>query len=164
MSFDSVAISKALFNLLNSVKVNPNSLVDKLQRFDIPSTSSANESDKNTLLATIDTLSKKKGKTYLWNEKGFNAMKGLYQKQINGEQIDDTIEEAFDRKAQCVISQQFTVKGKYDTLTTLLLLLLENSAFAKNIIGDSAPLASICSVQGKTRKVLTAFVFATKKK
>jgi hypothetical protein len=105
----------------------------------------------------------KKGRSYLWNEKGYILLRSIYQRIVNGEEVNETLEEAFaSRACQCQIVNHFEVKGKFDPESTFLLLLLENASSARNIISDSAPLASVCTVQGKGRKVLTSIVLAKK--
>lgn len=166
LAFDSSKYSKNFFNLLNSVKVNPKLLQDKLERFLIPKESTAGEYSKKSILEFVSNKIpvNYKGKSFFWNEKGYNLLRSVYQRKVNGEEVNENFESEFLNKANAVIVHKFIIKGSYDVEDALLVFLLENSDKLNNILLNSSPLVSICSVIGQlTGDILTSIVFAKKK-
>lgn len=117
------------------------------------------------MLDALNNLPKNyRGKSYLWNEKAVTILRTVTQKKVNGEPLNESIEETIDNfaaQASHTITGKYFVNGKYDSETIVLILLLENSEDFKSIMIESGQIASVCSAANKSRmKVLTSFVFA----
>lgn len=164
--FNSANFSKAVFNLINTARLNPHSIVEGIKRFTIPKNSNANESNREEVLHFIESLpSTYKGKTFLWNEKVYGALRPIYQKKANGENIDDKIADLFeDTKFIQLIEKYFETGGKFDVNQTFYSLLIENSNHIKRILYESTPICSVCSVQSSNKtKTLTCLILIKKK-
>jgi hypothetical protein len=137
--FNSANFSKAVFNLINTARLNPRSIVEGLKRFIIPKNSNANESNREEVLNFIESLpTTYKGKTFLWNEKVYGALRPIYQKKANGENIDDKIADLFeDTKFIQLIEKYFETGGKFDVNQSFYSLLIENSNHIKRILYDN---------------------------
>jgi len=164
--FNSANFSKAVFNLINNTRLHPHSIIDGIKRFIIPKNSRANESNREDVINFLESIpSTYKGKTFLWNEKVYGALRPIYQKKANGENIDDKIADLFeDTKFSQLIEKYFETSGKFDVNQTFYSLLLENSNHIKRILFESTPICSVCSVQSSNKtKTLTCLVLIKKK-
>lgn len=164
--FNSAKFSKDIFNLLNAAKLNPSSILDQVKRFQIPKSSKATEESRQEVVNFIESLSNShKGKSYLWNEKGYSALRPLYQRKSNGENVENNIKELFEGPTvKSHVDSIYEVSGRYDREQTLLCLLLENSSSIRTILHNSTPICSVCSVQSKNKlKTMTCLVLIKKK-
>lgn len=91
-------------------------------------------------------------------------MRAIYQRKVNGETVDDNLEEALLNNANANLVHNFIVKGNYEVEESLLVFLVENVSHLNDILLNAAPLVSVCSVVGKySGELLTSIVFAKKK-
>ena len=165
--FNSAKFSKELFALLNSVKTKPKSILEKVKSFIIPKGSPATENNRQEVIDFIESLSDNhKGKSYLWNEKVYSALRPIYQRKANGEikesiNVQEIIE---NQSVKGNIDSHFEVTGRFDKEHKLLCLLLEHSKHINKILLDSSTISTICSVQSKNRlKIITCLVLIKKK-
>lgn len=165
--FNSAKFSKELFALLNSVKTKPKSILEKVKSFNIPKGSSATEENRKEVIDFIESLSDNhKGKSFLWNEKVYSALRPIYQRKANGEikesiNVQEIIE---NQSVKANIDSHYEVTGRFDKEHKLLCLLLEHSNHIHKILLDSSTISTICSVQSKNRlKIITCLILIKKK-
>ena len=115
-------------------------------------------------MSTLRGLNKK-GKAYLWNEKGYISLRSLYQKKIDGTNINENIQDLFNQNnVNKVVEFNTVVHGKYEPEETAIIMILENSKHVNAIFSETSAFASVCSVQSSSNSTkgnfLTSFALA----
>lgn len=152
INFNSSEFSKNVFNFINELRLNPASLISKIQNFQIPKASSANQNDKDQVINFIQKANTKKGKTFLWNEKAYVVMRPILQRKANGESIkEDMTEVLAGPSVKANLDSYFSISGKYSENDTALLLLLEHSKNIQKLLFEPIHIAAVCAVQSKNK-------------
>lgn len=141
--------------------MNPSIVLQKLENFTVPDRSSISNNAIESLKGIIRGLdTQNKGKTFLWNEKGFVAAIPLVEKKANNYDAEINID-MFN-----AVSNYYLINGKYDAETIVMLLFLENISSVEDIISNnSVKMAFACSMQSRNKaRLLTAIVFSARTK
>jgi len=117
----------------------------------------------DTIREVSDTY---KGKGFLWNEKGYNALRNLYQDKVDGKEVNEDIPALFvENNVGRAVEHSVSVEGKYSPEETAILLILKNSDNIKSFLSDATPFCAVCYVQGgneDVKKGLTSVAFSKK--
>jgi len=152
INFNSSEFSKGIFNLINEFKLNPSSLINKIQSFEIPKSSNATQNDKHHIVKYIQEVEVKKGKSFLWNEKAYVVMRPILQRKANGESIKENMNEIMaGPSVKANLDSYFSISGKYSQDDTALLLLLEHSKKIHKLLFEPIHIAAVCAVQSKNK-------------
>mmetsp|Transcript_26430 Transcript_26430/g.27471 ORF Transcript_26430/g.27471 Transcript_26430/m.27471 type:complete len:385 (+) Transcript_26430:21-1175(+) len=165
--FDCQQHSKRIFKNLNSFKTKLINLQNSLVKYDIPNGVGVSEDNLDSVWDTIREVSDTyKGKGFLWNEKGYNALRNLYQDKVDGKEVNEDIPALFvENNVGRAVEHSVSVEGKYSPEETAILLILKNSDNIKSFLSDATPFCAVCYVQGgneDVKKGLTSVAFSKK--
>lgn len=141
--------------------MSPSIVLQKLEDLSTNDRSKFSSNDIEHLKEIIKRYdSQFKGKTFLWNEKGFVAEIPLVEKKVNNNQVELNLD------ALTGISNYFLVNGKMDAESIIIQLFLENISSVEDILSNnSVKMAFACALQSRNKtKMLTAIVFSTRTK
>lgn len=157
--FDSTQHSKAIFKELNSFKTSLSKLEDKINSISIPSESGVTEENVKEVKEAIALLKqgKYRGKSMLWNEKGYNVLSAHFLRRVKGEKVGYDIKEIYEtNNVGKTVEHSVMVRGKYDADVTALMLVLKNSINIKAFLSDLTPYCAVSYVEGKKGKLVRA--------
>jgi len=164
--FDCQKHSKEIFKYINEYKVNLKKLQEECKNLEIPSESTVTSENVQKIFSFIEELKAKKyrGKSMMWNEKGYNALHDNFIKRIKGEKVSMDFQEVFEN-ANVGKTVEFGVqlKGKYSSKETALLLILKNSSNSSYFFSDFTPYCAVSYVEakkGNTRRGFTTVAFS----
>lgn len=143
--FDGQKHAKDVFKYLNKYKTDFALLENDIKNFKLSQEFGIGEDNKLLVLEYLQKLIKetKRGKSYLWNEKGLVA-EFESQNKIDGKVKEIDFQKIFDDN-NVGKTVQFTgfVEGRHNANTTAIMFYLINARNIETIMGDESPFCSI---------------------
>jgi len=159
--FDGQTHAKDVFKYLNKYKTDFALLQNDIDKFKLSNDFGIHEENKVLVLNYLQKLIRegKRGKSYLWNEKGLIA-EFASQMKIDGKIKEIDFQKIFDENNVGKIVQ-FTgfVEGRHNANTTAIMFYLINAKSIETIMGDDSPFCSINYAQNTSGEKVRAITY-----
>lgn len=143
-------------------------LHEKLKNYIIPPNSNniSEENAKEVLSVIEESITGYRGKSFLWNEKGYTTLNSLLSSKLKGELNTNNLQESFEKaKVGKTIDFISLLDGKFEAEDTAILLLLVNSYQFKSFLNSNTAFACLGYGQkgvGKDLKAINGAIFLKK--